>query len=71
MFSTSFYKINEEDQRSDETKLFINLNNNKNLTESDIDNIVVKSQLEHQFQRQETKESGWVFDKINSMTTRL
>ena len=38
-----------------------------NLTESDIDNIDVKSQLEHQIQIQETKESGWIFDKINSM----
>ena len=40
---------------------------NNNLTESDIDNIDVKSQLEHQIQVQETKEPGWIFDKINSM----
>ena len=40
---------------------------NKNLTESDIDNIDVRSQLEHQIQIQETKDSGWIFDKINSM----
>ena len=37
-----------------------------NLTESDIKNIHVKSQLEHQIQIQETKQSGWIFDKINS-----
>ena len=40
---------------------------NNNLTESDIDKIDVGSQLEHQIQIQETKDSGWIFDKINSM----
>ena len=58
LFSASFYKINEEDQRDNETELYINLKNNHNLTESDIDNIDVRSQLEHQIQIQETKESG-------------
>ena len=67
LFSASFYKINEEDQRDSETELYINLKINKNLTESDIDNIDVRSQLEHQIQIQETKESGWIFGKINSM----
>ena len=71
LFSASFYKINEEDQRSDEIELFINLNINNNLIESDIDNIDIKSQLEHQIQIQETKESGWIFDKINSMRIRF
>ena len=67
LFSASFYKINEEDQRKNEIKLYINLNINHNLTESDINNIDVRSQLEHQIQIQETKESGWIFDKTNSM----
>ena len=71
LFSASFYKINEEDQRSDEIELFINLNININLTETDINNIDVKSQLEHQIQIQETKESGWIFDIINSMKIRF
>ena len=71
LFSASFYKINEEDQRSDEIELFILLNMNNNLTETDINNIDVKSQLEHQIQVQETKESGWIFDKINSMKIRF
>ena len=35
LFSASIYKINEEDQRSDETELFVTLNINYNLTESD------------------------------------
>ena len=67
LFSASFYKINEEDQRNNEIELFINLKNNHNLTEIDIDNIDVSSQLKHQIDIQETKESGWIFDKINSM----
>ena len=67
LFSASFYKINEEDQRYNEIELYINLNINHNLTESDIDNIDVRSQLEQQIQNQEMKESGWIFDKINSM----
>ena len=51
--------------------MFINLNINNNLTENDIGKIDIKSQLEHQIQIQETKESGWVFDKINSMKIRF
>ena len=67
LFSASFCIINEEDQRNNEIELYINLKINHNLTESDIDNIDVRSQLEHQIPIQEMKESGWVFDIINSM----
>ena len=67
LVSASFYKINEEDQRSNEIELYKNLKINHKLTESDIDNFDVSSQLEHQIQIQENKESGWIFDKINSM----
>ena len=48
---------------------FFSINNN--LTETDIDNIEVKSQLEHQIQIQELKESGWIIDKINSMKIKF
>ena len=44
------------------------MNPNHNLTERDLDNIDVKSPLEHQIQQQELKGSGCSFDKINSMT---
>ena len=67
LFSAGFCKINEEDQRNNEKELHINLKINNNLAESDIDNIDVRSQLEHQIQNQEMKECGWIFDKINSM----
>ena len=66
MFSANFYKIYEEDQRYNEIELYIHLNINHNLTESDIDNFDDRSQLEHQIQNQEMKESGWIFDKTNS-----
>ena len=47
------------------------MNINNNLTENDIDKIDVKSQLEHQSQIQETKESGWIFDENNAMKKKL
>ena len=68
IFSARFDKQNEDNQVLDETELFINLNINHNLTQSDLDNINVVSSLEHQIQQQEMKDSGWRFDKINSMT---
>ena len=67
LFSASFLKINEEDQRYNQIELYMNLKINNNLTESDIDNIDVRSQLDHQIQNQEMKESGWIFHKNNSM----
>ena len=56
VFSARFDKQDEEDQLLDETELFINLNNNHNLTQTDIDNIDVVSSLEHQIQQQEMKD---------------
>ena len=67
LFPASFYKISGKDQRKNEIELHINLKINHNLTESDIGNIDVTSQLDHQILVQEKRESGWVFDKINSM----
>ena len=67
VFLARFDKQNEEYQVVDKTELFINLNINHNLTETDIIFIDVISTLEHQIQQQEIKVSGWQFDKINSM----
>ena len=47
------------------------MNINHILTEIDINDIDVKSQLEHQIQIQERKGSGWVLDEINSMRIRF
>ena len=71
VFSTRFDKQDEDNQVREETELFINLNNNHNITQTDIDNIDVKSPLEHQIQQEELKDSGWRFDKINSMTVHF
>ena len=68
VFSARFDKQDENDQVLDETELYINLNINHNLTQSDLDNIDVKFPLEFQVQQEEMKNSGWGFDKINSMT---
>ena len=68
VFSARFDKQDEDGQLLDETELFINFNINHNLTQTDIANINVVSPLEHQIQQQEMKDSGWRFDKGNSMT---
>ena len=68
VFSARFDKHDEDNQVLDETDLFNNLNINHNLTQTGIDNIDVKSPLEHQIKQQEIKDSGWRFDKTNSMT---
>ena len=68
VFSATFDKQDEDGQLLDETELFINLNINQILTQSDLDKIDIRSPLEHQIQQQEMKDSGWRFDKINSMT---
>ncbi len=68
VFSARFDKQNEDGLLLDETELFINLNMNHNLTQSDIDNINITFPLEHQIQKQEMKDSGWRIDKLYSMT---
>ena len=68
VFSARFDKQDEDGQLLDETELFINLNINQNLTQSDLDNIDITFPLERQIQTQEMKDSGWRFDMINSMT---
>ena len=68
VFSARFDKQDEDNQVLDETELFLNLNFNHNLTETDINNIDVIFPLEYQKQQQEMRDSGWRFDKIISMT---
>ena len=68
VFSARFNKQDEDNQVLDETETFFNLNIYDKITQTDIDNIDVKSPLEHQIKQQEMKDSGWRFDKINSMT---
>ena len=71
VFSARLDKQYEDIQVLDETEIFINLNFNLNLTESDLDKIHIKSPLKHQIQQQEKKDFGWKFHKINSMTVHF
>ena len=68
MFSARFDKQDEDNQVLGEAELFDNIDINHNLTQTDIDNFDVESALEHQKQQKEMKDSGWRFDKINSLT---
>ena len=68
VFSARFDQQDEDGELLDETELFINLNINQNLTQSDLDKIDIRSPLEHQIQKRELKDSGWSFDKLYSMT---
>ena len=58
VFSATFDKQDEHNQVLEETELYIILNTNHNLTQTDLDNIDVISPLEHQIQQQEVKDSG-------------
>ena len=71
VFSARFDKQDEDNQVLDETEVFNNLNINHNLTQSDLDIIGVKSQLEFQIQQQEMKDSGWRFDILYSMIIKF
>ena len=68
VFLGKFNKQDEDNNIIDETEIFINLNINQNLTQSDIDNINITWLLEFQIQQMQMKDSGWRFDEINSMT---
>ena len=68
VFSARLDKQNEDNQVIDETELFINLNVNHNLTQTEIDKIDVRSPLKNQLQQKEMKDCGWRFHKIISMT---
>ena len=68
VFSARFDKQDEDGLLLDEIEMYINLNMNHNLTQSDIDSINITFPLENQIQQQEMKDSGWRFNKVNSMT---
>ena len=68
VFSARFDKQDEDSRLLDETELFISLNINHNLTQTDIDEIDIVSPLNNQIREQQMKDSGWRFDMINSMT---
>ena len=68
VLSARLDKQNEEYKVLDEIEFHKKLNINRNLTDSDIDNMNVRSLLEQDVLHQETKDWGWRFNKNNSMT---
>ena len=61
MFLARFNKQDEDNPVSDESEFYINLKNNRNLTESDTDKYDFRSQLERKTQNLETEYGGWRF----------
>ena len=71
MFPTRFDKQDEVHQNLDDIQLYNNLSINQKLTESDIDTFDVRSQLEQQFQNQESKHNDWRFEKTYPKTVQF
>ena len=71
VLSATLDKQDEDIQLLYETEIFTNLKIIHNLAETDIDKIDIKSPLEHQFQQEDMKDTGWRFDKKISKTVYL
>ena len=67
-FMLLFYKFEEDGDIRKEAEMTINLNMTNTLTQSEIDNVNVQWDLEARKQNLEKQESGWVFQRVNSMT---
>ena len=67
-FMVLFKKFEEDGDIRKEAEMSININMINNLTQSEIDNVNIQWDLESRIQNLETKESGWVFQRVNSMT---
>ena len=63
-FLQTFIRLMKKINEVDETEIFNNLNNEQNLTENDIRDIDIKSQLEHQIQNQKTKNLDGFLTKL-------
>ena len=67
-FMLLFNKFEEDGDIKRETEMTITLSMVNNLTQSEIDNINFQWELEARKQNSEMKESGWHFQRVNSMT---
>ena len=67
-FMLLFYKFEEDGDIRKGAELTINLNMTNSLTQSEIDNVNFQWDLEARKQNLEMQESGWVFQRIDSMT---
>ena len=67
-FMLLFYKFEEDGDIRREAEMSINSSMITNLTQSEIDNVNIQWDLEARKQNLEMRESGWVFQRVNSMT---
>ena len=67
-FMLLFYKFGEDGDIGKEAEMTITLNMANNLTQTEIDNIDIQWDLEARKQNLEMRESGWNFQRVNSMT---
>ena len=67
-FMLLFYKFEENGDIRKEAEMTINSNMINNLTQSEIDNIDIQWNFEARKQNLEMRESGWIFQRVNSMT---
>ena len=67
-FMLLLYKFEEDGDIRKEVEMTINLNMTNNLTQSEIDNVDIQWDLESRKQNIEMQESGWVFQRVISMT---
>ena len=63
-----FYKFEEDGDIRKEAEMTITLNMTNNLTQSEIDNVNIQWNVEARKQNLEMRESGWIFQRVNSMT---
>ena len=63
-----FYKFEEDGEIIREAETSINWSMITNLTQSEIDNVNIQWDLEARKQNLEMRESGWIFQRVTSMT---
>ena len=67
-FMLLFYKSEEDGDIGKEAEMTVTLNMVNNLIQSEIDNVDIQWDLEARKQNLEMNESGWNFQRVNSMT---
>ena len=68
-FLLLFNKNGEDDEIITEIELPITLSFTQNLTQSEIENIIIQWTLKNRIQSVEMKKSGWKFQRTNTMGT--
>ena len=67
-FMLLFNKFEEDGDIRKEAEMVVNLSMVNNLTQSEIDNANIQWEVEARKQNLEMRESGWHFQRVNSMT---